>query len=97
MKYYVLKENGDFYPVESDTTEWHKSFANNSIAKDEVKGISISTIFLGFDHSWGGGEPILFETMIFGGENDMYQERYHTKQEALIGHKNAIKLVKKNN
>lgn len=27
----------------------------------------VSTVWLGLDHNWGGGEPLLFETMSFGG------------------------------
>lgn len=32
----------------------------------------VSTIFLSLDHSWGGGPPVLFETMAFwrGGHGD---------------------------
>ena len=56
--------------------------------------MSVSTVFLGLDHSFGGGTPILFETMIFGGEYDDYQERYHTLEEAQVGHEKAISLVK---
>ncbi len=59
--------------------------------------IKISTVFLGLDHSFAFGRnhiPILFETMIFGGKHDQYQERYATWEEAEKGHKKALKLVK---
>lgn len=56
--------------------------------------IKVSTIFLGIDHNWGEGPPLLFETMVFGGEHDEYQERYATYDEAIEGHERAIKLVK---
>lgn len=49
----------------------------------------ISTVFLGTMHIGG-----LFETMIFGGEHDQYQDRYYTKEAALEGHKKAIEKVK---
>lgn len=29
-------------------------------------GIFISTVFLGIDHNWGDGPPMLWETMVFG-------------------------------
>ena len=38
-------------------------------------------------------DPILFETMIFGGEHHEYQERYTTWDEAIKGHKEAVALV----
>lgn len=66
------------------------------VKKDTIDGIFISTIFLAWDHSWeDGGTPILFETMIFGGKHDQYQERYSTWVEARKGHKRAVNLVKK--
>ena len=39
---------------------------NQRIVKQEVVcHCFVSTVFLGFDHSFGRGEPQLFETMIF--------------------------------
>ena len=59
------------------------------------ESILVSTVFLGLDHNYFGGRPILFETMIFGGNRDQYQERYHTWDEAKIGHDYAVTLAKK--
>ena len=56
--------------------------------------ILVSTVFLGLDHGFGG-VPMLFETMIFGGKHDMFQERYTSLQEAEEGHALALELVKK--
>lgn len=54
----------------------------------------ISTVFLGIDHRFGdGGPPILFETMIFGGKFDEYQERCSTWDEAVNMHKRACQKV----
>ena len=58
-------------------------------------GVTISTVFLGLDHAWGDGPPLLFETMIFGGSHDQYQERYSSKKEALAGHKQAVAMVER--
>ena len=64
--------------------------------KTTINSISISTVFLGIDHSFGyGNTPILFETMIFGGEHDEYQERYTTLAKAKKGHQRAVLKVKK--
>lgn len=35
------------------------------VAKDRVGPVEVSTIFLGMDHSFGSGDPVLWETMIF--------------------------------
>lgn len=66
------------------------------VAETFIGDIKISTVFLSLDHGYGIGDPILFETMIFGGpeEIDEFQERYCTWEEAEEGHKNAVELVK---
>jgi hypothetical protein len=38
-------------------------------------------------------EPVLFETMVFGGENDNYCRRYTTAKQALEGHKEIARRV----
>ena len=57
--------------------------------------IMISTVFLGIDHRFGDeGEPILFETMIFGGEHDEYQIRCSTWEQAEANHEIAVRKVR---
>ena len=53
----------------------------------------VSTVFLSIDHAFGGGLPILFETMIFGGPLDGYQWRYHVRVQAERGHQKAVELA----
>ncbi len=53
----------------------------------------VSTMFLGLDHSFGDGSPLLFETMIFGGEHDGYQDRCTTWEEAEAMHKKACEIA----
>lgn len=55
--------------------------------------VHVSTVFLGFNHSFSNGPPILFETMVFGGEHDSYQNRYVTLEEARLGHNHVIENV----
>ena len=56
----------------SDLIKWAEWFgtANRKVANTEKNNIRVSTIFLGMDHAWGNSQPILFETMIFGGDHD---------------------------
>jgi len=64
------------------------------VAEDHIGDVYVSTVFLGFDHGMGlDGPPILFETMIFGGDYDQYQERYATWEQAEAGHQGAVRLV----
>lgn len=75
--------------------EWFEGIANRRIAFTEIGKVHISTVFLGLDHNFSeSGTPILFETMIFNGDNDQFQERYHTLEEAMLGHERAVAIVK---
>ncbi len=89
---YILGKNHEL--IEADLITWAKFFEdikNRKVAKDIIGEIEVSTVFSGLDHNWGGGEPLLFETMIFGGERDEEQHRYHTWKEAEKGHKKIVK------
>jgi hypothetical protein len=48
--------------------------------------VEVSTVWLGINHQWGEGPPIIFETMVFGGPDDGDQWRYSTEKEARDGH-----------
>lgn len=79
----------------NDILKWGMWFekADRHVAKTEKEDIQVSTVFLGIDHSFGDGPPLLFETMIFGGEHDGDQWRYSTWEEAEKGHMEACKLL----
>ena len=69
----------------SDLIEWSMwmGTANTQVAETKVGGLRVSTVFLGLDHNYSGtGDPILFETMIFGDDADSYQTRCSTWDEA---------------
>lgn len=91
---YILEEQ---IPKPIDNLlEWAQWFekADRHVAKTNLpNNVRVSTVFLGLDHSFGEGTPILFETMIFGGKHDQYQERYGTWEEAEAGHSRAVELV----
>ena len=56
-----------------DVLKWATFFekaSNRIVCKTEIGNAIVSTVFLGLDHSWGGGPPLLFETMVFGGSFD---------------------------
>lgn len=78
-----------------DPSTWSVSRRDKVVGRDQFGAVVISTVFLGMDHSFSGGTPVLFETMIFGGEYDGYQERYCTWDEAERGHQVACELVNK--
>jgi len=73
--------------------KWHDT-ADRQVARETIGESEISTVFLGLDHQWGEGPPILFETMVFGGKLADEQDRYSTWDEAVAGHKAIVKRVK---
>lgn len=60
--------------------------ARRLLARTVVGEDAVSTVFLGIDHSYHGGPPILWETMIVGGRHTGYLLRYSTRYAALKGH-----------
>ncbi len=70
---------------------------DRKVAKENVLGLKISTIFLGLDHRLGGdGPPLLFETMVFreGDWTDLECQRYEHYEEALAGHSAIVQDVR---
>jgi len=83
--------------VKCTLLEWGKWFETDDriIEQTDIDDVRVSTVFLGIDHSFSiGGPPILFETMIFGGEHDQYQDRCATYTEAKKMHTKALWLVR---
>lgn len=97
--WYMLKD-GKPEPadvISPEFQEWYNNIENRRVARTEIaKDIWVSTVFLGLDHNlFGVGEPVLWETMIFGGVEDLSQWRATTQAEALEHHKEAVALAKK--
>lgn len=104
MQYYKLDETRTPIPcTQEEYIEWMKDghkgrTERRRIAWDEVENYKISTVFLMIDHNfWGVGDPLLFETMIFGPEEppDQSQWRYTTYEDALQGHHRAVTYVER--
>lgn len=84
---------------EKDLLKWADWFdnANRLIARDELSnGLVVSTVFLGIDSSpsstKSGGLPMLFETMVFGGDKEL-TEHYSTWTAAKEGHRRWVKRL----
>lgn len=99
---YILDQNGN-PKRELDLLKWamwmeysHRSEGkdNRIVKQDHIGNVEVSTVFLGLDHSFGSGPPVLWETMIFCGEHDGWQRRYCKRNQALIGHAKAVEMVK---
>lgn len=69
-----------------------------SVLRIRGRWYRVSTVWLGLDHSFFGGPPLIFETMIFEGESftTRGQWRYSTAEEAMRGHMRAVRWLKRN-
>jgi hypothetical protein len=95
--FYTLDEKGVPQAC-NDLATWASWFetADRVVAQDDIGGSMVSTIFLGLDHSFDeGAQPILYETIVFGGKLDDEQERYSTREEAEAGHKRMVARLRK--
>jgi hypothetical protein len=72
--------------------QWYET-ADRQVADSMQGDVRVSTVFLGLDHGFGDGPPVLFETMVFinGSGGDM--ERYCTWDEAVEGHQRMVMQV----
>ena len=91
-------KNFDKNGKEINYEEWGKLLEDKDykIIKQETlpDGKKVSTVWLGLDHNFGEGEPLIFETMVFSSEGDFSDvdvERYSTLEEAQKGHEEMVK------
>jgi hypothetical protein len=88
----------ELLPVDHKFNDKYFNDANRRVGDDTVDDQRVSTVFLYMDHNWsedGTHTPILFETMIFGGEYDQEMWRYSTYDEAKAGHDRIVNCLKK--
>lgn len=80
-----------------ESLEWAKIFEDRDYKKinytELPNGFRVSTVWIGVDHNYGDGDPLIFETMVFPPDEgtmkswrDLDCERYSTEEEALAGH-----------
>lgn len=93
FEYY--RRDGTPYDGPDPLMEWAADFEKQELRIVAQKklwwGGFVSTVWLGMDHSFGMGSPLIFETMFFGVENIFIQERYTTLDEAEKGHEAIVK------
>jgi hypothetical protein len=95
VNWYIYdKKTGELSPV----TTWRASAflsdpANKIIEQTQLPNCWVSTVFLGLDHGFSDGAPLVFETMVFPSKDDLHEldcERYSTLAEAKAGHARLI-------
>lgn len=65
------------------------------IAQTYVGQALVSTVWLGINHSWDDGRPLIFETMIFPGNTtgEELSWRYPTLERAIAGHHHQVEIL----
>jgi len=95
-KFYKLDESQNIIPVNTinDVADMFDDFKKRKVGHTCIGDIEISTVFLCIDHNYtNNGPPVLFETMVFGGEFDGECRRYSSWDEALSGHEKWVKKL----
>ena len=99
--YYVL-DGTTVVPATRD--QWSEMMERGfrQMARTVINDRIVSTVFLGLDHQFGDGPPLVFETMVFGmnanGDIDPRDEhgqwRYPTWDDAIIGHDAVVTALR---
>jgi hypothetical protein len=70
-RHYICDEN--MQPVQVDDwltwAKWYET-ADRHVALTEIGDAKVSTVFLSLNHAFHDGPPLLYETLVFGGELD---------------------------
>jgi len=81
-----------------DLLEWSKLFEDvkyRRVAETTLPdGTWVSTVWIGIDHQFGDGTPLIFETMVFPSKEELNErnvDRHTTETEALAGHHLMVK------
>jgi hypothetical protein len=93
---YILNEKGE-HVLCPDLFEWARFIEDigaRRLAFDKIGDVRISTVFLGIDHAFGFGPPVLWETIIFRGPAAGASQRYRSREEALAGHAEMVALAR---
>lgn len=96
LKNYILI--GQSPVVEPDLLKWAEWFehADRIVQQTDVGPYVVSTVFLGIDHQFGKGPPMLFETMVFiDGAAEDFQRRCSTWLEAEAQHAEVVDAITK--
>ena len=105
--YYIL--NGTEVVPAINCMAWAEFFehGNRRVRLTRVRGYEVSTVFLGNNHAFDDGPPMIFECMVFGdtesyffagkqrhARRDVAGERCSTYAQAVAMHKRMVKLYR---
>jgi len=98
-----LDENRNVIPCKTweEFRQWHNSIdpetktgMGQRVKRTEIGNVLVSTVFVGIDLAFFESTPMMFESLVFGGDNDGYCEHYATWQDAENGHQRIVDEIK---
>jgi hypothetical protein len=93
---YILDDHGNPKPCDN-LIRWGEWFGTHKriVKQEKVGGSEVSTVFLGLDHNFSDeGPPVVWETMVFGGELDQEMDRCSgNKEQAEAMHVRMVERV----
>ncbi len=93
-EYYVLGDDGRTPLAVGGGPDWkhwmEASGDRRVVARSKFPGGTVSTLFMGSDKNCGRGDPLLFQTMVFGGPLDKMSRAYRTWKQARAGHDSMV-------
>lgn len=89
------RRDGTPYPDgNAGLLEWARDFENWGLRRigetTLPNGCYVSTVWLGLNHRFDPGPPLIFETMVFQDGESVDMERYSTEALALAGHERMV-------
>lgn len=98
--YYILAADGET-PIPVSGEEWARWFDNPEMFNhpDNPRRVAwaewgedvyVSTVFIGVNMNFGGGAPLLFETLVRGGPFEHQAMKFSTREEAEAFHRQMV-------
>ena len=90
--YYILDDDKNAIPADLGTwaTFFEKSEGRRVALTHVTDRITVSTVFLGMNHQYGEGPPLIFETLVIGGLMEGEMDRCSTWAEAETMHERLV-------
>lgn len=85
------------FGVRIGRTEWGQLMQDQEYKRVDMTtlpdGKVVSTVWIGIDHNWMDGPPLIFETMVFPEDSwsELQTKRYETLSDAVEGHRQTVK------
>jgi hypothetical protein len=95
LRKYKLNEDGRpvYEPSWIKWARWYQ-IANRHVMDQRIGAARVSTVFLGIDHNFTGATPVLWETMVFGGQLHLELDRCSgSREQAEPMHAQMVKRV----